>query len=159
MCVLPWVSNFEKSEARGSKEEMEAGCKREMMVAAGFHVLLTRSYSSVHLFFASGTPGKPQIPNSHGLNLGVGETVRNDEKRERRCRDEKSSGSTAFIRFRTVNGYSFEDTWWAALEGKNLSLVNFASETDFGRQGRREQICSVDVVAKSRYQRLTKVAS
>jgi len=101
---------LKKSEARGSKEEMEAGCKRETMVAAGFHVLLTRPYSSVHLFFASGTPGKPQIPNSHGLNLGVGETVRNDEKRERRCRDGKSSGLTAFIRFRTVNGYSFEDT-------------------------------------------------
>lgn len=50
---------------------MEVGCKSETVVAAGFHVLLIRR--SVHLFFVSGTPGKPQIPNSHGLNLESGE--------------------------------------------------------------------------------------
>lgn len=47
---------------------MEASCKREMVVAAGFRVPLIRR--SVHLFFASGTPGKPQIPNSQRAQLG-----------------------------------------------------------------------------------------
>lgn len=53
---------------------MEVGCKRETAVVVGFRVLLIQR--SVHLFFASGTPGKPQIPNSHGLNLGVAAAAR-----------------------------------------------------------------------------------
>lgn len=37
---------------------------------------------SVHLFFASGTPGKPQIPNSHGLKSSVGQAGRKEEGRK-----------------------------------------------------------------------------
>lgn len=41
---------------------------------------------------------------------------------------------------------------------RTLSLVNPASEINFDRQGRRERIHGLDVVAESRRERLTKVA-
>jgi hypothetical protein len=71
-CVLARIKfGGEANRPEGGRNEGILRKGGGMVGATGFHVLFIRR--AVHLFFASGTPRKPQIPNSHGLSSVAGE--------------------------------------------------------------------------------------